>query len=207
MSVFVTFLEMMAWVVFPSLAGGSLAALATPSGGRGLADLLRGTLSRLSERVRLRLAAASLDLGCHLMLCEEERRARRLARRLSGLRALRSGLKTAALRAGARRKDEVTLEVLIGSRDQECNPGRTLELSLLVHHPPQEEGEPRPADGESGEPCRLAWRVLNRPSDGCRGVSVSVEIPSMERALLSYHARPLPPPERGGRFFDEGVFE
>lgn len=103
MSVFVTFLEMMAWLVFSSLARGSLAALATPSGGRGIADLLRGTLSRLSERARLRLAAASLDLGCRLMLCEEERRARRLARRLSGLRARRSGLKTAALRAGARR--------------------------------------------------------------------------------------------------------
>ncbi len=63
------------------------------------------------------------------------------------------------------------------------------------------------AAGESEEPCTLAWRVLNRPSEGRRGVSVSVEVPSLERALLSYHARPLSPAGRGGRFFGEGIFD
>ena len=165
---------------------------------------LRGWASRFSgrtrERIRLRIAATLLDLGSHLMLCDEERKARRLERRLSGRRALRLGLEAAALRLGAKRADEVTLELPVGSREQEGNPSRTLAISYVVHHPPREE-YPAARDGD----CTLSWRVVNRPSPGYRGPSTMCEVPSLVRALVAFHARPLRPLSGGGRFFDEDV--
>jgi hypothetical protein len=65
---------------------------------------------KISEAVRLRLAAALLDLGNHLMLSAEERRTFRLRKSLSSARARRLGLYIAAVKAGARRLDEVILE-------------------------------------------------------------------------------------------------
>ena len=155
---------------------------------------------RARERLRLRIAATLLDLGNYLMLCDEERKARRLERRLSGRRTRRLGLEAAALRLGARRADEVTLELPVGSREQEGNTSRTLAISYVVHHPPR--GEHRAArDGD----CTLSWRVVNRPSPGYRGPSTMCEVPSLERALVAYHARPLRPLREGGRFLDEDV--
>lgn len=94
-----------------------------------------GLIGRVRERVRPWVAAALLDLGNYLMLCDEERKARRLEKRLSGCAARRLGLEAAALRLGARRADEVTLEIPVGSREQEGNPTRTLVVSYVVHHP------------------------------------------------------------------------
>lgn len=160
-----------------------------------------GFLGRARERARLRTAAALLDLGNHLMLCREERGARRLEKRLSGRRARRLGLEAAAMRLGAARTDEVTLELPVGSREQEGNPSRTLVLSCVVHHPPRE-GHPK----ARAHDCTRSWRVVNRPSPGYRGPSTTSEVPSLGRALLAYHARPLRP-ERGGLFLDEGVHD
>ena len=180
-------------------------ALACPYTVARWAERLRGGpygfLGRARERARLRTAAALIDLGNHLMLCREERRARRLEKRLSGQRARRLGLEAAALRLGAARADEVTLELPIGSRAQEGNPSRTLALSCVVHHPPQE-GHPE----ARAHDCTRSWRVVNRPSPGYRGPSTTSEVPSLGRALLAYHARPLRP-ERGGRSLDEGVHD
>ena len=159
-----------------------------------------GLIRRARERARLRIAAALLDLGNHLMLCDEERKARRLEKKLRGCRARRLGLEAAALRSGARRADEVTLEFPVGSREQEGNPTGTLAISCVVHHPPRGE-YPAAQDRDR----TLSWRVVNRPSPGYRGPSATCEVPSLERALLAYHARPLRPLRQGGRFFDEGV--
>ena len=51
--------------------------------------------------------------------------------------------------------------------------------------------------------------MLNKASPGYRGSSVTVEVPELERALLSYHARPLRPEGEaiGARFFDEDIHE
>ena len=197
-----------AWVILSvvisvqALASG--VALVRPETRRNLLGRLRKAWSRSVERARLRFAAALLDLGNHLMLCDEERRARGLAKKLYGRRRLRPrlGLEAAAIRAGARRADEVTLEIPVGSRAQESNPDRALALSCVVHHPPRD-GQ-SPANGSRDEPCTLMWRVTNRPSEGYRGPSVTSEIPSLERALIAYHARPI---TGGGRFLDEGVYE
>ena len=96
--------------------------------------------------------------------------------------------------------DEVTLEIPVGAREQEGNPTRTLAISCVVHYPPKGE-YPVAQDGDR----TLSWRVINRPSPGYRGTSTMCEVPSLERALLAYHARPLRPLEQGGRFFDEDV--
>src|SRR4051812_32409370 len=93
-------------LLFVCVAAVVLARLTAPAPDRPLA--------KISEAVRLRLAAALLDLGNHLMLCAEERRALRLRKRLSSARARRLGLYVAAAKAGARRLDEVTLEIPIG---------------------------------------------------------------------------------------------
>jgi len=197
-----------AWVILsvmisvPALVSG--VALARPETRRGLAGPVSTAWSRIVERARLRLAAVLLDLGNHLMLCKEERRARRIAKKLSDRRRRRPrlGLESAAIRAGARRADEVTLVIPVGSRAQEDNQSRTLALSCVVHHPPR--------DGQTSEnssqrdDCTLMWRVTNRPSEGYRGPSVMSEVPSLERALIAYHARPI---SGGGRFFHEGVHE
>lgn len=55
----------------------------------------------------------------------------------------------------------------------------------------------------------LFWRVVNRASPGHRGPSVTVEIPDLDRALISYHARPLrlPGGAIGARFLDEGTHD
>jgi hypothetical protein len=143
-------------------------------------------LAKISEAVRLRLAAALLDLGNHLMLCPEERRALRLRKRLSSARAHRLGLYVAAAKAGARRVDEVTLEIPIGERAQEGNANRTLALSCVVYGTPDR----GPSDPPEDAPF-LFWRVVNRPSPGQRGPSVTVDVPDLDRALISYHARPL----------------
>lgn len=63
--------------------------------------------ARISEAIRLRLVAALLDLGNHLMLSADERKAFRLRGWLSSARARRLGVATAAVRVGARRLDEV----------------------------------------------------------------------------------------------------
>jgi hypothetical protein len=179
-------------------------ALSYPTFVTRCGERLRGWASGLSgrtrERARLRIAAALLDLGNHLMLCDEEREARRLERRLSGRRTRRLGLEAAALRLGARRADEVTLELPVGSREQEGNPTRTPAISYVVHHPPRV-GYPAARGGD----CTLSWRVVNGPSPGYRGPSTMCEVSSLERALVAYHARPLRPLSKGGRFFDEDV--
>ena len=205
-------LSQSAWVILsvvisvPALASG--VALARSDTRRGLDGLLRAAWSRFVERVRLRFAATLLDLGHHLMLCNEERRARGIARKLDGRRRFRPwlrprlGLEAAAIRAGARRADEVTLEIPVGSRVQEGNPGRTLALSCVVHHPPRD-GQTL-ENSSQGDDCTLMWRVTNRPSEGYQGPSVTSDLPSLERALIAYHARPI---TRGGRFLDEGVHE
>ena len=157
-------------------------------------------MAKTFEGIRLRLAAALLDLGNHLMLPAEERKAFRLRRRLYSARRL--GLVDAAVRAGARRLDDVTLDIAIGERPQEGNPKRTLALSCVVYGPID------PDNGNEEAPS-LSWRVANRPSPGYRGPSVTVEVPDLERALLSYHARPLRLARgaKGSRFFDEGVHD
>jgi hypothetical protein len=172
--------------------------------GDGLRGWASGLLGRARERARLRVAAALLDLGSYLMLCDEERKARRLERRLSGRRARRLGLEEAALRSGAKQTDEVTLEIPVGSREQEGNPSRTLAVSCVVHHPPRGEHPKANRRGWDGDRT-LSWRVVNRPSPGYRGPWSMSEVPSLERALVAYHARPLRPPSQGGRFFDEDV--
>lgn len=190
----------LAVAVLFSIAG----ALAYPTfvirRGKHLRGWASGLSGRTRERVRLRIAAALLDLGGYLMLCDEERNARRLEKRLSGRRAWRLGLEATALRLGARQADEVTLELPVGSREQEGNPSRTLVLSCVVHHPPRGE-YPGAQDGD----CTLSWRVVNRPSPGYRGPSTMCEVPSLGRALVAYHAQPLRPLSKGGRFFDEDV--
>ena len=143
-------------------------------------------LAKISEAVRLRLAAALLDLGNHLMLCGEERRALRLRKRLSSARAHRLGLYVAAAKAGARRLDEVTLEIPIGERAQEGNANRTLALSCVVYGTPDRGASDTPEDAPF-----LFWRVANRPSPGHRGPSVTVDVPDLDRALISYYARPM----------------
>ncbi|QIN84605.1 hypothetical protein GBA63_19595 [Rubrobacter tropicus] len=168
--------------------------------GKHLRGWVSGLSGRARERARLRIAAALLDLGNHLMLCDEERKARRLEKRLSGHRTRRLGLEAAALRLGATRADEVTLELPVGSREQEGNPSRTLAISCVVHHPPRGE-YPVAQDGD----CTTSWRVVNRPSPGYRGPSSMCEVPSLERALVAYHARPLRPLSKGRRFLDEDV--
>ena len=191
--------------ILSSIAG----ALAYPSlvvhRGNSLRRWAYGLTGRVRERARLRVAAALLDLGNHLMLCDEERKARRLEKRLFGGRATRRhGLEAAALRSGAKRADEVTLEIPVGAREQEGNPTRTLVISCVVHHPPP--GEQPTAEGRGrARDCTSSWRVVNRPSPGYRGPWSTVEVPSLERALLAYHARPLRPLRQGGRFFDEDV--
>lgn len=159
--------------------------------------------ARISEEIRPRLAAALLDLGNHLMLSAEERRAIRLRRWLSSTRARRLGVAAAAVRAGAKRLDDVTLEIPIGTRTQEDNPGRTMALSCIVYEPSASGAATDPLD-EAATPF---WRVVNKASPGYRGSSVSVEVPELERALLSYHARPLRPEGEatGARFFDEDI--
>ena len=193
-------------IAVPVLASG--VAWARPNTIRGLLGRLREAWPRLVEGARLRLAAALLDLGHYLMLCDEERRARGIVKKLSGRNKLRPWLRprldleAAAIRAGARRADEVTLEIPVGSRVQEGNPGRTLALSCVVHHPPRD-GQTL-ENSSQGDDCTLMWRVTNRPSEGYQGPSVTSDLPSLERALIAYHARPI---TRGGRFLDEGVHE
>jgi hypothetical protein len=111
------------WRAFARVATHLKTSAATP--GQAMAES--------SEAIRLRLAAALLDLGNHLMLPAEERKAFRLRRRLYSARARRLGLVGAAVRAGARRLDDVMLEIAIGERVQECNPKRTLALSCVVY--------------------------------------------------------------------------
>jgi len=205
-------LSQAAWVILsvvisvPALASG--VALARPDTRRGLDRLLRAAWSRFVERVRLRFAAALLDLGHHLMRCKEERRARGIARKLDGQRRFRPwlrprlGLESAAIRAGARRADEVTLVIPVGRRAQEGNLSRTLAFSCVVHHPPRD-GQTL-GNSSQGDDCTLMWRVTNRPSEGYRGPSVTSELPSLERALIAYHARPI---TGGGWFLDEGIHE
>ena len=160
--------------------------------------------AKLSEAVRLRLAAALLDLGNYLMLSAEERRAFRLRKTLSSARARRLGLYVVAVKAGARRLDDVTLEIPIGERPQEGNPKRTLALSCVVYGTPDRGASDRPKDVPA-----LFWRVANGPSSGHRGPSVTVDVPDLERALISYYARPLrlAGGAIGASFFDEGTHD
>jgi hypothetical protein len=157
--------------------------------------------ARICEQMGLWLAAALLDLGNHLMLSAEERRAIRLRRWLSSPRAHRLGVEAAAVRAGARRLDEVTLEILIGERTQENNPARTLAFSCVVYEPPGRGASDPPEDVPA-----FFWRIVNSASPGYSGSSVTVEVPELKTALIVYYARPLPPADTpGGRFLDEGV--
>jgi hypothetical protein len=153
--------------------------------------------ARISEAIRQRPAAALLDLGNNLMLSADERKAFRLRGWLSSARDRRLGVAAAAVRAGARRLDEVTLEIPIGERTQEGNPGRTLALSCVVYEPPD-----RGASNPPEEVPALFWRVVNGASPEHCGRSVTVEIPQLHRALIAYYARPLRPRGApGGRFF------
>ncbi|MBA3491087.1 MAG: hypothetical protein H0T55_03290 [Rubrobacteraceae bacterium] len=184
--------------VAPVLAHGSLRRRAFTHAATSLK-----ALARISEAIRLRLAAALLDLGNHLMLSADERKAFRLRGWLSSARARRLGVAAAAVRAGARRFDGVTLEIPVGERTQEGNPGRTLALSCVVYEPPG-----RGAGDPLEDVPSLFWRVVNRASPGHRGPSVTVEVPELHRALITYHARPLHQAESpGARFLDEGVHD
>jgi hypothetical protein len=161
-------------------------------------------MAKTFEAIRLRVAAALLDLGNHMMLSAEERKAFRLRKRLSSARARRLGVAVAAAKVGARRIDDITLEIPIGERAQEGNPRRTLALSCVVHEPSDRCQADEPEDAPS-----LFWRVANRASLGYRGPSVTVDIPDLERALIFYHAGPLRPARgaTGARFFDEGTHD
>ena len=66
----------MTLLIVASLAAAP--ALGIPALRRRLVRAIARARKRFAERARLRLAAALLDLGNHLMLCDEERRARRL---------------------------------------------------------------------------------------------------------------------------------
>jgi hypothetical protein len=162
------------------------------------------SLVKNPEAARLMLAAALLDLGNHLMLSAEERRAFRLRKWLSSARARRLGLYVAAVKAGARRLDEVILEIPIGERAQEGNPKRTLALSCVVYGPSDRGASDPPEDVPA-----LFWRVANRLSPGQHGPSVTVDVPDLQRALISYHARPLrfAGGATGAHFFDEGTHD
>ncbi len=85
---------------------------------------------------------------------------------------------------------------------QEGNLSRTLALSCIVHHPPRD-GQTSKNSSQCDD-CTLMWRVTNRPSEGYRGPSIMSEVPSLERALIAFHARPV---SGGGRFLHEGVHE
>ena len=164
------------------------AALAVPG------YLLRGRVARaitrarkrLAERARLRLAAALLDLGNHLMLCDEERRARRLRGLLE--KAGRRGYdpEDVLRRFGGSQTDDVTFEAPIGSRTHEGDPSRTLEISCVLSRP----AKPAGALGARVPEPAVAWRVTNRPSGGRPGAVSYSEVPDLERALLSYYAPP-----------------
>jgi hypothetical protein len=86
-------------------------------------------------------------------------------------------------------------------RGRRGRPGRaSLALSCVVYEPLD------PDDGTEEAPY-LFWRVANRASPGYRGTSVTVEVTDLERALLSYHARPLRLARgaTGSCFFEEDV--
>ena len=113
--------------------------------------------------------------------------------------------RSAATKAGAKRLDDLTLEIPLGERAQEGNPARTLVLSCVLYEPPR--GRDR-EDGPEDAPY-LFWRVANRVSPGHRGPTVTVEVTNLERALICYHARPLrlAGGASGVRFFDEDVHD
>ena len=124
--------------VTPVLAVGPLRRRAFALAGVVLKSSAMGpsrALARVSEKASMRLGAALLDLGNHMMLPADERKALRLRWRLSSQRARRLGIKVAATKAGARKLDEVTLEIPINERAQESNPGRKLALSCVVYGP------------------------------------------------------------------------
>ena len=164
-------------------------ALGVPALRRRLARAIARARKRLAERARLRLAAALLDLGNHLMLCDEERRARRLGRVLEKARHRGRDPEDVLRRFGGSRTDDVTFEAPIGSRPHEGNPSRVLEISCALSRPPAD----APGAGVS-EPA-VAWRVTNRPSGRRPGPVSYSEVPDLERALLSYYA---PSPARPG---------
>src|SRR5215207_358588 len=140
--------------------------------------------TRISEAIRLRLAAALLDLGNHLMLSADERKAFRLRGWLPSARARRLGVAAAAVRAGARRLDEVNP----GDPDRRAHaggqPGRALALSCVVYEPPD-----RGASNPPEKVPTLFWRVVNGAPPGYCGHSVTVEVPQLHRVLLAYYAR------------------
>ena len=160
-------------------------ALAVPALRRRVARAIARARKRLAERARLRFAAALLDLGNHLMLCDEERRARRLSRVLEKARRRGSDPEDVLRRFGGSRTDDVTFEAPIGSRPHEGNPSRVLEISCALSRPPA---------GACGSEPVVAWRVTNRPSEGRPGPVSYSEVPDLERALLSYYAPPLARP-------------
>jgi hypothetical protein len=95
------------------------------------------------------------------------------------------------------------VEIPIGERTQEGNPGRVLALSCVVYEPPD-----RGASNPPEKVPTLFWRVVNGASPGHRGHSVTVEVPQLHRALIAYYARPLRPRGApGGRFFNEDVHD
>ena len=164
-------------------------AVAVPALRRRIARAIARARKRLTERARLRLAAALLDLGNHLMLCDEERRARRLSRVLEKARRRGSDPEDALRRFGGSRTDDVTFEAPIGSRPHEGNPSRTLEISCALSRP----AKLADALGAGVSEPVIAWRVTNRPSGGRPGPVSYSEVPDLERALLCYYA---PPPAK-----------
>ena len=163
-------------------------ALGVPALRRRLARAIARARKRLAERARLRLAAALLDLGNHLMLCDEERRARRLRRLLEKARRRGRDPEGVLRRFGGSQTDDVTFEAPIGSRPHEGNPARTLEISCALSRPPADA-----LGADVPEPV-VAWRVTNRPSEGQPGPVSYSEVPDLERALLSYYAPVLAAP-------------
>jgi hypothetical protein len=142
------------------------------------------------------------------MLSADERKAFQLRGWFPSARARRHGVAAAAVRAGARRLDEVTLEIPIGERTQESNPGRTLALSYVVYEPPD-----RGASNPPEEVLALFWRVVNRASPGhtadtpSRWRSHSLIGPSSPITRVPC-ARPLRPRGApGGRFSSEDVHD
>ena len=163
-------------------------ALGIPALRQRVARAITRAQKRLAERARLRLAAALLDLGNDLMLCDEERRARRLRGPLEKARCRGRDPEDVLRRFGGSRTDDVTFEAPIGSRPHEGNPSRTLVISCALSRAPTD-----PLGAGVYEPV-VAWRVTNRPSGGRPGPVSYSEVPDLERALLSYYAPSLAKP-------------
>ncbi len=197
-------------VVFAAIAAAGLLALAVErwgrlkasakagaaAVGRAVSGALRRRWARISERLRLRVAAALLDAGNHLMLSDDERRALRVEKKLRAAvsrgprRARRQALRLGAEAwRGSESEDFEVLCVPVGARP-EAGGLRQLSLSCVLY-PPFD-----PYDERGG--CHFVWRVANGPAPDPsgrpgRGPTSYCEVPTLHQALVSYFAPPVRP--------------